>query len=140
MRSSRILLIAAAFLVLSFSTAHAQIAHGYSNVFAIDTVTAVDQGDIPPQATAVTSIYPNPFNPQTTIEFALAEAGAVELAVFDLRGRLIRVLDRESRPAGHYRAMWNGRDDAGRAMPTGTYFCRLVTPQGTQTEKLTLAK
>ena len=140
MRISRLLLIAASLLLLTAPTAQAGIVHGYSNIFALDTVTAVDDGGSPPQATALTSIYPNPFNPQTTIEFALAEAGAVELAVFDLRGRLVRVLDRESRLAGHYRATWSGRDDAGRVMPTGTYFCRLVTSRGTQTEKLTLAK
>jgi len=140
MRISRLIIVAASLLLLTAPTAQAGIAHGYSNIFALDTVTEVDHGNSPPQATGLTSIYPNPFNPQTTIEFALAGAGAVELAVFDLRGRLVKALDRESRPAGHYRATWNGRDDAGRAMPTGTYFCRLVTSQGIQTEKLTLAK
>ncbi len=140
MRSSRMLQIAAALLVLSFSTAHAQIAHGYSNVFAIDTVTAVDDGEGPPIATALTSIYPNPFNPRTTIEFALTEAGVVDLAVFDVRGRRIRELDREYRSAGRYQVSWNGRDQAGRGVPAGAYFCRLIAAGASQTAKVTLTK
>ena len=140
MRSSRMFLIVAAILVLSISTARAQIAHGYSNVFAFDTVTAVDQGGSPPHVTALTAVYPNPFNPQTTIEFTLAEAGVVELAVFDVRGRLIRKLDHEYRSAGRYQVTWSGQDGAGHSVPTGTYFCRLIATGESQTAKVTLAK
>jgi hypothetical protein len=130
-----------AFLMLmTASTAIAQIAHGYSNVFTVDTVASVDGEESPPLVTALISIYPNPFNPLSTIEFELAESGSVELAVFDLRGRLVRVLDRESRSRGQYRTTWNGRDEDGRAMPAGTYFCRLVTSGGAQTMKLTLVQ
>ncbi|MFC1572610.1 FlgD immunoglobulin-like domain containing protein [Candidatus Eisenbacteria bacterium] len=140
MRISQVFLSALVLLLLAGATAQAQIAHGYSNVFAIDTVMEVDRGDSPSWVTALTSISPNPFNAQTTIEFALAESGAVELTVFDLRGRLVRILDRESRPSGQYRAMWNGCDDEGRAMPAGVYFCRLVSSHEVQTRILNLVK
>ena len=114
MRAMRLALTVATLVLLTTTAVQAQIAHGYSNVFALDMVTAVDDGGSPPLATALTSIYPNPFNPQTTIEFALAEAGIVELAVFDLRGRLIRKLDHEYRLAGHYQVTWSGQDGAGQ--------------------------
>jgi hypothetical protein len=84
--------------------------------------------------------YPNPFNPRTTIVFDLAETGAIELAIYDLGGRMVRVIDSGSRSAGRYQATWDGQDNDGRAVPTGTYFCRLNTAQGSQTRKLTLAR
>ncbi len=140
MHAMRLAFTVATLVLLTTTAVQAQIAHGYSNVFALDTVTAVDDGRSPPLATALTSIYPNPFNPQTTIEFALAEAGIVELAVFDLRGRLIRKLDHEYRLAGRYQVTWSGQDGAGHSVPTGTYFCRLIADGESQTVKVTLAK
>ena len=140
MRAKKSVLTVATLVLLTASGVQAQIAHGYSNVFTLDTVTAVDDGEGLPFATALTSIYPNPFNPRTTIEFVLAEAGVVELAVFDLRGRLIRELDHDYRSPGHYRVTWSGQDREGHGVPTGTYFCRLIAAGKSQTVKVTLAK
>lgn len=141
MRSSAILLLTFAVLVLTAATVRAGVSHGYSGPLIIDTVTAVDDeaSGVPP-ATLLVAVYPNPFNPRTVIAFDLAEAGTLELAIFDLGGRLVRVLDSASRSAGRYQSTWDGRDDAGRAVPTGTYFCRLSTAQGSQTRKLMLAR
>ncbi len=140
MRAVRFVFVVATLVALTTSAIQAQIAHGYSNIFSLDTVTAVDDGGSPPPATALTSVYPNPFNPRTTIEFALAEAGIVELAVFDIRGRLIRRLDHEHRPAGRYRVTWSGEDGVEQRIPAGTYFCRLIAAGTSQTVKVTLAK
>ncbi len=142
MRNSRTFLLAtAALLLLTGATAQALVSHGYSEIFSIDTVTAVgDDASGPPQATILAAIYPNPFNPRTTIGYELAEAAVVKLAIYDLRGMLVRVLEAGSRPSGRHQATWDGQDDKGRAVPTGTYFCRLSTPQGSQTRKLTLAR
>lgn len=140
MRRSILLVITVTLWAMTAETVQARIANGYSNIFTIDTVTAVEDGEGVPSVTVLSAIYPNPFNPQTTIEFALDEAGPIELAVFDLRGRLVKVLDRGDRSSGRYRATWNGRDMGGRLAPAGTYFCRLVASDETQTKKLTLAK
>jgi len=140
MQVSQILLPVLIPLLLAGATAQAQIAHGYSNLFAFDTVMEVDGGERHSRGTALTSISPNPFSTQTTIEFTLAEAGVVELAVFDVRGRLVRTLNRESRIRGHYRAAWNGCDDEGRPMPTSVYFCRLASSHEVQTRILILVK
>jgi flagellar hook assembly protein FlgD len=123
------------------ATAEARVSHGYSGILSIDTVTAVgDDVAGPPQATLLATIYPNPFNPRTTIAYELAAPTTVELAIYDLRGMLVRVLEAGNRPIGRHQATWDGQDDKGRAVPTGTYFCRLSTVQGTQTRKLTLAR
>jgi hypothetical protein len=141
MHSSRTLCLLVALVLMTGATAEARVSHGYSEIFSLDTVTAVGDGESgPPQATILAAIYPNPFNPRTTIAFDLAEAGSIELAIYDVGGRLVRVMDSGSRSAGRYQATWDGQDDAGRAVPSGTYFCRLSSPQGSQTRKLTLAR
>lgn len=69
---------------------------------------------------------PNPFNPRTTIAFDLSREAYVTLRVFDAAGRVVSTLiEGESRIPGHYEAAWQGRDDAGRACASGTYFYRL---------------
>jgi len=127
-------------MLLAGTSAHARIAHGYSNFFSINAVSAVDESSSLPQDTAITKIYPNPFNPVTSIEFELSEPGEIELSVFDLRGRLVKVLDRSSRACGRFRITWDGRGNEGVLLPTGKYFCRLVTSRGAQTHALTLVK
>jgi hypothetical protein len=128
-------------VLMTCATAEARVSHGYSGILSIDTVTGVgDDASGPPQATILSAIYPNPFNPRTTIGYELAEATAVKLAIYDLRGMQVRVLEAGNRPSGRHQAIWDGQDDRGRAVPTGTYFCRLSTAQGSQTRKLTLAR
>jgi flagellar hook assembly protein FlgD len=141
MHSSRTLCLLAALVLMTGATAEARVSHGYSGIFSLDTVTGVgDDANSPPQATILAAIYPNPFNPRTTIAYELAEAATVELAIFDLRGRLIRALAAGPQSRGRYEATWNGCDNTGRAMATGTYFCRLKTDQVSQIKKLTLAR
>ena len=84
--------------------------------------------------------WPNPFNPQTTVGFALADAGPVRLAVHDARGQLVRSLVADRMPAGSHQVVWDGRDDAGRPVASGVYLARLVTDRGEKVRKLTLAR
>lgn len=85
--------------------------------------------------------YPNPFNPVTTIRYALPERAQVDLAVYDIQGRLIRNLVSGVRGAGQHEAPWDGRDANGRAAASGLYLYSLSTDQGfTQTRKLLLLK
>ena len=73
-------------------------------------------------------VAPNPFNPRTTIGFTLVRTGRVELAVYDLAGRLVRrLLDERLEAGAHARAAaWDGRDGQGRELPSGTYVLRLA--------------
>ncbi|MHB8079386.1 MAG: FlgD immunoglobulin-like domain containing protein [Candidatus Krumholzibacteriia bacterium] len=68
---------------------------------------------------------PNPFNPGTTIRFNLPMAGQARLAVYDVAGRLVRVLVDGELPAGGHETAWDGRDSAGRALASGSYLARL---------------
>ncbi len=70
---------------------------------------------------------PNPFNPRTEIRFWLERAGAVTVSVFDVRGHVVCVLVNAPQSAGWNAVQWDGRDAAGRNVPTGVYFARMET-------------
>ncbi len=69
---------------------------------------------------------PNPFNPRTEIRFVLARPGEVSLRLYDARGRLVARLEGGERPAGEQGITWEGRDAAGRELPSGVYCGRLL--------------
>jgi hypothetical protein len=95
----------------------------------------------PPARYALHACCPNPFNPRTTIRFDLPEPARVDLEIYDAAGRVVRrLLREESRKAGGHTAVWNGRDDAGRQVAAGVYFCRLRAGAFHQTRPMTLLK
>jgi len=69
--------------------------------------------------------YPNPFCGSTPIRFAAEGTGAVLLRVYDASGRLIRVISNASGDAAFGELVWDGKDEHGRGVPDGAYFCRL---------------
>jgi hypothetical protein len=105
---------------------------------------AIDPGDQnapPPSGLVLDRAAPNPFNPGTTIHFALPTPGSVTLDIYDVSGRLVRrLLDGSSHTVGPHVAYWDGRNDDGRRSASGTYYCRLATQEGQQTLKLTMVK
>ena len=68
---------------------------------------------------------PNPFNPNTRLDFDLPSPRQVRLVVYDLRGARVRVLEDGPLPAGHHSRSWDGRDDAGAPAASGVYLFRL---------------
>ncbi len=103
-------------------------------------VTAVEDGDRVPQRTQLAGARPNPFNPQTTIAFELAAASPARITIHDLAGRRVRTVLDEQRGAGRHTAVWDGRDDHGLAVASGTYVARLVAGEARQSLKLMLVK
>jgi hypothetical protein len=83
---------------------------------------------------------PNPFNPETTIDYYLARSGSVEIAVFDLLGRKVRTLVSEWAPAGKGSIVWRGRDDFGNSVASGVYLYRLKAGDYCETKKMLLLK
>jgi flagellar hook assembly protein FlgD len=69
--------------------------------------------------------YPNPFNPQTTIEYQLPHTAEVELIIFDLQGNEVRRLVNGTKSAGYHTVMWDARDGTGRLVTSGVYFYRI---------------
>lgn len=86
------------------------------------------------------ALRPNPFNPRTTISYTLESPGRVTLDIFDARGMEVVRLSEGVLSAGVYAVEWQGNDRYGRPLPSGTYFCRLTTPWGTETRKMGLVR
>jgi hypothetical protein len=85
-----------------------------------------DQGGSPVLETARLEVFPNPFNPLTTISFTSSEIEHARLQVMDLRGRLVATLVDGVVATGRHEVNWDGRDAAGREVPSGVYVSRLV--------------
>jgi hypothetical protein len=84
--------------------------------------------------------YPNPFNPSTTIQYSVAEAGHVELMVYNVAGQRISSLVNDTKLPGKYTEIWDGRNDHGRSVATGIYFYRLRTRSYTAVKKMILLR
>jgi hypothetical protein len=93
-----------------------------------------------PTAFVLEQNAPNPFNPTTTIRFALPEASQVHLVVYDVNGRAVRTLVSRSYQAGVHSIVWDARDDNGRDVASGTYIYRVATNKGSFVKRMTLLK
>ena len=84
---------------------------------------------------------PNPFNPLTTIAFTVpANAGSVELTVYNVAGERVSTLASGDVSPGPHAAVWDGRDDAGRRVASGVYFVRLAAGAASEERKIVLLK
>ena len=88
-------------------------------------VVGVEERVPVPDCLVLMQNWPNPFNPITNIAFGINKQAYVSLRIYDAAGRLVTTLIDESRPAGWYDEAWDGRDNAGRPVSSGVYFCRL---------------
>ncbi len=85
--------------------------------------------------------YPNPFNPKTTVRFEVPSVGPVDLAVYDVAGRLVRTLVAgESYAPGPHELPWDGRDGRGVEVAGGVYFARVEAGGETASAKMVLLK
>ncbi len=99
-----------------------------------------DAASIAPPTAALRQNTPNPFNPQTRIQFTLARDEDVQLQILDLAGRRVRTVLLEPRLAGSHEVEWDGTDTFGRRVASGVYLYRLTTPSLTETRKLTMVQ
>jgi hypothetical protein len=83
---------------------------------------------------------PNPFNGGTSIAFDLASGGSVDLAVFDIAGRLVKTLAHRDLPRGRHVVRWDGRSTSGHRVASGVYFYRLDVGHFSSTRKLLVVR
>jgi len=101
----------------------------------------VNLSGLTPNQFALEPAFPNPFNPGTTLRYDLSEDAIVELSVFDLLGHKVNILvDNEKQAAGTYSVSWNGTNQNGQNMPSGTYIILLRAGQNRFTQKVTLIR
>lgn len=111
-------------------------------IFSVEghTASAVSS-TVAPAGVTLAQNHPNPFNPTTTISYALARRGRVSLAIYDARGRHVRTLvDDVVSAAGAHDALWDGSDNNGVTVASGVYFYRLRVDGRSLTKRMVLLK
>lgn len=117
---------------------------GRKRIYALqyEPPTGVEEGpgEIP-KATALDGIYPNPFNPGTNVRFSLKRECPVEIAIYDVRGMMVRTLAAgEIYPAGVHHLFWDGKDDHGKGSSSGLYMLVMKADGQGFRQKMTLLK
>ena len=133
---------------LYVTTANGTDAYALDEVAGIDfvlgtTTVGVDGPGRPPVSVDPSHLfqnYPNPFSPYTQIGFDLPSAGRAEIRIYDAKGRLVRTLVDEKRPAGFNSVRWDGRDESGKAMASGVYFYTLTAPGVDENRRMVLVR
>ena len=98
--------------------------------------------DIVPESYSLDSAYPNPFNPQTTIEFTVpARTDAlVKVDVYNSAGQFVASLVDDNLAPGAYRTTWDGRDAQGQEVSSGVYMYRMTAGTYSATHSVTFLK
>jgi hypothetical protein len=84
--------------------------------------------------------FPNPFNPTTTMEYAVPKAGNVQISIIDMLGRHIRTLVNTTRQAGLYQTSWDGLDDNNISVAAGVYFYKMQAGDFVTVKRLVLIR
>ncbi len=91
-----------------------------------DPVSVVDEPPVLPDRIVLKPVYPNPFNAEAVIEYALPQPAAVRLVIYNLLGQPIRILVDEMETAGFKKVRWDGRDGRGVDVGSGIYYIILI--------------
>ena len=84
--------------------------------------------------------YPNPFNPSTQFSYTLPESGNIELAIYDITGKMVYKFYDGFQRAGNHNILWTGVDQNQKTVPSGVYFCLLKMASNTITKKMVMTK
>ena len=107
---------------------------------AAEAAISVSGIPVSPMPMVKIQAHPNPFNPQTVVNFVNPRAGDVSLVVYDIQGHLVRTLLSESLDAGEHSRVWDGRTDDGHRAASGVYFARMVAGDDVAIVKLMMVK
>ena len=102
--------------------------------------SAVDGGAEVPKTYCLYHNFPNPFNPRTTIRFDVPKHASVFVAVYDMVGKQIAVLEQGYKSPGRYTLLWNGRNTDDVMMPSGMYILKMSAEDFTAQQKILLIK
>ncbi len=113
----------------SRKTTHAEI----SVVVKAEAVTLIDKFTL-------TSAFPNPFNPTTTIRYHLTDAANISLMIYDAKGQMVKIIKSGMTQTGSYSYTWNGTNASGQAVSAGVYLVRMQFRTGAKTIKMVYLK
>jgi PKD repeat protein len=108
------------------------------------SVTLGDPGTpeipVPGYSTHLMEAFPNPFNPNTNLRYAITEPGDVHISIYNLKGQLLRSYHNSYPEKGYYQVSWDGRDDHGNIMGSGVYLYKMQFGRYSATKKMILMK
>ena len=93
-----------------------------------------------PKSFELVGAYPNPFNPETIIEYTVPKLSHISLIVYDINGRQIKELVNSLKISGRYKSVWNGVDDFGESVSSGLYIYQMISEGGVLSDKMMLMK
>lgn len=106
-----------------------------------DTSTLVETANTKPHSFTLKQNFPNPFNPNTEIQYILPNPAKVWLNIFNVKGQKVRTIEAGSKQdKGIYSINWNGKNDIDFDLPSGLYIVRLQADQFVQARKMTLIR
>ncbi len=108
---------------------------GLNSVFVNEAVSVKEPEVFHPEKFSLLQNFPNPFNPRTTLQYYLPQAGKISLKIYNLLGNPVATLTDGIQSAGSKSVEWDASD-----VPSGVYLCRLQAGSFTQTQKLVLMK
>jgi hypothetical protein len=109
-------------------------------VIAKSDVAVEGEGKPIPYSFSLNQNRPNPFNPNTVIDYSVARKSQVNISVFNILGQTVKTLvDREA-DAGQYQAVWDGVDENGSQVASGIYFYKMSTTDFVETRKMVLMR
>ena len=129
-----------AFAVWKVGAADRASSSSYNLTFTYGGASGVQDEAPLPSVTRLTGAYPNPFNPMTTIAFDLDSPQDTRIEIFDLHGRLVRVLADEMMTAGRHERIWRGIDTTGRNVSSGVYMIRMTAGETVNLKRVSLLK
>jgi hypothetical protein len=108
----------------------------------VSKTTAIEPvpGNDLPKVYELSNNYPNPFNPSTTIQYAVPRVSNVSLVIYNVLGQKIRTLVDQPQNAGRFNVTWDGRDNVGHVVGSGVYFYRLNAGETSLVKKMLMLK
>jgi hypothetical protein len=102
------------------------------------SITSIEEETIEPAGIRLYQNFPNPFQSETTICYALHCSGSVSVTIFDTAGHRVCTPVDATQPAGNHSVVWDGRDNRGHSVSSGIYYCRLDTGEVSLTNAMLL--
>jgi hypothetical protein len=121
------------------ATVQGMVYAGKAYVLSGGTATSAN-GGASPGSRILGQNYPNPFNPGTTIPVRMDRSGSVQITIVTVRGEVVKEMRYEHLGTGDHRIAWDGRGENGAPLPSGVYFCRVRTPNGVESRRMTLLR
>ncbi len=101
---------------------------GNSEIIEVEFIympASTSQTDVTPATTAIVGNFPNPFNPETTIQFSTSKPGHTTLTIFNVKGQKVKTLVDANLDANVHSVIWNGQDNSGKNVTSGVYYAVL---------------